>query len=326
MSIELIATLRRWGIPIRLGTDRARPAVRPRPPLIRALGSADPPSEVRVDGQVYRRVEILKHDSWAATAIYGEAADKIICKFNRQQSILGFPMRWLGRRLAAREARMLRRLSHTGHVPAPLGHVMLDGQVLDYAVARRYIAGHPLAENEQVNDRFFPLLQRLLDRMHARGIAYVDLHKGENVLVGEDGRPYLIDFQISIALPRWWPARSRMARAVLRLFQNADDYHLLKHWSFYRPDQCTMTRRELGKRRPWVIRLHRLLAVPFRGLRRRLLVALGIRTRGGRASSEFFAEDAFRRMGCRGRDAQLGPVAARSPEPEDLRKEQLATP
>jgi hypothetical protein len=48
-------------------------AARPRPAPFRALGAADPPATITLDGETFRRVEILKHDSWAATAVYRSA-------------------------------------------------------------------------------------------------------------------------------------------------------------------------------------------------------------------------------------------------------------
>ena len=269
--------------------------VRPRPPLLRAMGLYDPPLSVRVEGRVYRRLEILKHDSWAATAVYAGAGGRIVCKFNRQQPILGIPVAWLGRFLARREGRLLRRLQRTGHVPPLLRQPWVDGRRLRHAVAHEYVPGHPLSPDEWVNDRFFPRLRAVLRRMHGHGMAYVDLHKRENVIVGDDGRPYLVDFQISLCLPRRWPARSRLARATLRWFQDADEYHLLKHWARHRPDQCPLSAEEVPRRRPWPVRLHRLVGVPFRWVRRRLLVCLGIRSGRGMAESEYFAEDAVRR-------------------------------
>ena len=73
------------------------------------MGLYDPPLSVRVEGRVYRRLEILKHDSWAATAVYAGAGGRIVCKFNRQQPILGIPVAWLGRFLARREGRLTLR-------------------------------------------------------------------------------------------------------------------------------------------------------------------------------------------------------------------------
>src|SRR6478672_56029 len=103
---------------------------RPRPPLFRALGAADAPPEVVVDGTRYRQIELFKHDSWAATALYGSAGRRIVCKFNRVQPVLGAPMSWLGNRLAEREHRALARLDGLPQIPRPLGPVHANGQRL----------------------------------------------------------------------------------------------------------------------------------------------------------------------------------------------------
>ena len=49
---------------------------KPRPALFRALGNHEPPPSVEVDAQTYQLVEVFKHDSWAATAIYQGSAKK----------------------------------------------------------------------------------------------------------------------------------------------------------------------------------------------------------------------------------------------------------
>ncbi|MCZ2343670.1 MAG: hypothetical protein LC104_18030 [Bacteroidales bacterium] len=276
--------------------------VKPRPAILRALGRHEPPTTITVDGRTYHRVEVLKHDSWAATAIYTDDGEPVICKFNRTQSICGIPMRWLGRRLAAREKRFLRRLADLPHVPAVLGAVFVDGKPLLHAAARRYLPGHPLTSGERVAETFFPELRHLLETMHHRGMAYVDLHKRENILVGEDGRPYLIDFQISCDATRpwfrWLPGRRRL----LGILCDSDLYHLEKHILRHRPDQSA-TETAIAQRRPWWIRAHRLIARPFRELRRRGLVLVGVRTGRGYAMTEHFAEDAIRREAARKRTA-----------------------
>ena len=119
---------------------------------------------------------------------------------------------------------------------------------------------------------------------------YVDLHKRENIIVTDDGEPCLIDFQISVRLPSWWPLG-----AVLRLLQRSDDYHLSKHVARNRPDQCDAGVSGSRGPIPWWIRLHRTFARPFRALRRRLLVAAGVRKGRGRAETEHAPEDAVRR-------------------------------
>jgi hypothetical protein len=212
----------------------------PRPKVFRALGKADPPEQVEIDGHPYRRVDILKHDSWAATALYQGSRVMVIAKFNRQQSVFGLPMKWLGRWLAQRETRMLQMLADLPNVP-------------DYS------------GNLAIND------------MHARDLAYVDLSKRQNIIVGDDDKPYLIDFQISLNLPGWWPGNGWPMRTVLRLLQDMDDYHVLKHYRDCRPDLLSPEQLDLERYRPWTIRLGRRIGKPLREIRRKFLVFIGVR-------------------------------------------------
>lgn len=265
---------------------------RPRPSLFRALGKDDPPQRIEVDGETFERQEILKHDSWAATSIYAGPSGRIICKFNRRQSILGFPMRWLGRWLARRESRFYRLLADLPCIPPPCGPVAVDGVVQPNAAAHRFVDGHPLGEKEKPDDAFFAELERCLAEVHRRGVAYMDLHKRENIVVGDDGRGYLVDFQVSFgANPNGW---FLPARWMLKRFQAGDRYHLLKH----KLKNADMPREEalalIDRERPWWLRIHRFVAAPLRNLRRRLLVLLGIRKGKGRAQTEHFTEDGLR--------------------------------
>lgn len=266
----------------------------PRPRLFRALGRQDPPLQIEVAGATWRRLEIYKHDSWAATALYARGAARLVCKFNRQQSIAGLPMKWLGRWLARREAAMLLRLRGLAGVPELQYPVQAAGKIVLHAVAHDYVPGRPLRRHERVPDGFFPALRALLARMHERGVAYADLHKRENILVGRDGLPYLIDFQISLGTGPTWPHRTAVMRWFVGLLMRSDDYHLRKHVCSCRPDQSETTALELSLGRPWWIRLHRAVARPLRSVRRQLLVLCGVRKRGGRAESEAFPEVAVR--------------------------------
>ena len=266
---------------------------RPRPAMFRALGRRDPPETIDIDGEPFAREEILKHDSWAATAIYASATRRAICKFNRESPVAFVPMRWLGRALAARERGFMERLRGVPGVPPGLGAIRVAGAVAPNAVARTFVPGHALGADERVDDAFFPSLAATLAEVHRRGVAHVDLHKRENILVDEAGRPQLIDFQISWGLPRnRWAAAC--LRPLLAILQQCDDYHLLKHRLWRRPDQLPNVEADLDRLRPFWIRLHRLVAVPFRTLRRGLLVRLGIRSPSGHAHSEAFPEVAHR--------------------------------
>lgn len=140
-----------------------------------------------------------------------------------------------------------------------------------HGLIHEYVEGHPLSPHETVNDEFFPKLARLLASVHARDAAYVDLEKRHNILVGDDGSPYLIDFQISFALRTPALRHSRVARFLLRRLQESDEYHLLKHRRRHRPDQLTAEQLAASRQRPVYIDLHRVFFRPWTLLRRQTL-------------------------------------------------------
>lgn len=286
-------------------------AVRPRPRWLRALGHDDPPSEFEADSQKFRRVTIFKHDAFAATALY-EAADvsgrRVLGKFARRQSAFGVPVGWLGRWFNAREQRVFRRMADHPLMPDLLGPIIVNGKPWPAAAAREFIEGKPLEPGDHPNDAFFPTLEKLIAACHARRVAIVDLHKRDNIIVGDDGQPYLMDFQISLAPPApgtfppghgsnlgkhsgGWLARRPWAwldwrYVLLGSAQRADVYHLMKNWGRHRPDQLTAAQRDLDQYRPLGVRLWRQMIRPIHVVRRRLFVGLKIRTGRGDADTE----------------------------------------
>lgn len=268
----------------------ARTRVKPRPAWLQALGASGPPERIEIEGVAHDRVDVFKHDSWAATALYGDPEGRLrVVKFHRRSSVFGVPMFWLGLFAAHHEALLLGRLGRLEGVPRLAGRVTQGGRRLRYAVARDFLAGHPLNKRERVDDQFFPDLSELLATMHRNRVLYIDLHKRENIIVTAAGRPALIDFQIGLVWPDWlprWP--------LFELLRRSDVYHLQKHWSGCRPDQCGYETADLRRHIPWWIKLHRAVARPFRECRRRLLVRVGVRAGKGRVETEHFAEDALR--------------------------------
>jgi serine/threonine protein kinase len=134
-----------------------------------------------------------------------------------------------------------------------------------------FVEGQPLHRDVRVPDEFFGRLESALAQIHAREMAYVDLEKPQNVLLGDDGRPYLIDFQISWRLRPSRGGRTAIARWICSRLQQGDRYHLLKLRRRFRPDQLTPEQIEASYRRPAGVRLHARLTRPLLRLRRRLL-------------------------------------------------------
>ena len=112
--------------------------------------------------------------------------------------------------------------------------------------------------------------RKLIEEMHRRGLAYVDANKRQNLLVGRDGRPHLIDFQISGDRTEFggifWHAPVA-DRAHLQGIGSV--YHLLKHKRRLWPDLLTREELERINCKSFLLRLHRFLSKPYFKLRRR---------------------------------------------------------
>lgn len=265
------------------------PAVKPRPRWLRALGHDDPPTRFEAGGFTWQRLAIYKHDAFAATALYARIDDptrRAVGKFSRRQAAFGVPLGWLGKRFHDREVAVYRRMADQPGVPAQLGEPIVGGRRWPNAAAREYVTGHPLGRDEKPNDDFFPALEKLLETFHARRVAVVDLHKRDNILVGEDGRPHLMDFQISLSGSTGWRAWIDPRAWWLPSAIRADRYHLMKHWIRHRPDQLAAEQRDLNRYRPASVRLWRRLVRPVHVARRKLFVGLGVRTGKGDPDTE----------------------------------------
>lgn len=235
----------------------------------------DPPAEeVEIAGRTYRRVRVFKHDFYAVTSLY-EAAEptkadvpKVVVKSGRTQSFCGLPLAWYARMLRDHEEAVYAALAGVPGVPRWVGRVGAS------AYAIEYIEGAPLDHVDRPPAGFFDRLRELFDAVHARGVAYADSNKHSNIIVGTDGRPYLIDYQISFRRRPDWP---RPLRGLVDRFADyiceKDVYHVCKHKRRICPDELTAEEEALSRRRTGLHRLHRRLTKPYRALRRRFLRA-----------------------------------------------------
>ena len=232
---------------------------------LRALGKDDPPETLEVTGVRWTRTDLVKHDFFAATAFYRDASgNRAVLKVGRVIPWCGVPLKWLGRRLRDREVRIYEKLHDLPNVPRMIARVGETGFL------HAFVEGRPLERGKPVPDGFFAELERLMAEVHRRGIAYVDTNKPQNILLGDDGRPHLIDFQISWDRGPGW---------LLRRLQREDLYHLRKHRRRMRPDELTPEQLAAAKQVGVWVRVHRLLTWPYFRFRRWLFRRL---EKGGR--------------------------------------------
>jgi tRNA A-37 threonylcarbamoyl transferase component Bud32 len=124
----------------------------------------------------------------------------------------------IGRFLIWREKKAYRRLKGVKGVPALYGAVGGLALVLE-EIQGRSLEG--LEKKGRLSPEFFEALRDLVERVHRRGVCHCDLKRAANVLVGDDGRPYLIDWSAAILERefRFFPARLIYRRFML------DDRH-----------------------------------------------------------------------------------------------------
>jgi len=147
-------------------------------------------------------VSVLKRDAFGRVELLarGGAADGLRL-IRRVASGGALPLsRRIARALLRREERALAALSGLDDVPKlacaadlpPLAGCEGEG-----VLVRSYVDGAPLHRCERLPLDFFERLEELVRELHARGVAHNDLHKEQNIVVGLDGRPALIDFQLA---------------------------------------------------------------------------------------------------------------------------------
>jgi serine/threonine protein kinase len=124
----------------------------------------------------------------------------------------------IGRFLTWREQKAYRRLKGVEGVPALYGVVEGLALVLE-EVQGRNVEG--LDKEMRLPVQFFEALRDLVERVHRRGLCHCDLKRAANVLVGNEGQPYIIDWSAAILETefRFFPARLIYKRFLL------DDRH-----------------------------------------------------------------------------------------------------
>lgn len=98
------------------------------------------------------------------------------------------------RRAIRREHAAYRRLEGIAGVPRLIGLTRSGWLVVEFVDGRSLRA---MQDEIADRERFFARLLETIRAMHAAGVAHGDLKRKDNVMVGEDGSPRLIDFGIA---------------------------------------------------------------------------------------------------------------------------------
>jgi len=189
--------------------------------------------------------KLLKEDVFGRTERLPDGESGLV----RRDAAAARPLlRWLSRRLIAREARALAVLDGVPGIPRL---VNVDRDVL----VREFIAGKPMQVARPADPAYFRSAARLVRRLHRLGIAHNDLAKEPNFLCDNSGEPAIIDFQLSL----WTTRRGTLFRVLAR----EDIRHLLKHKRTYCPRQLTRRERQILDRPALISRIWMKTAKPL---------------------------------------------------------------
>ncbi len=165
-----------------------------------------------------------------------------------------------------REARALKQLHGTSGVPElfqVFGGEALLMQYIPGANAKQVPAGG-------LTPQFFERFYRLVDRLHASGIAHCDLRSQGNILVGEDGEPHVVDFAAHFRRGRSWNVA---ARWMYQKFCEADRVAVARLKRSHAPELLTEAEKQaLARDRKTLLeRSARLIGKSIRNISRWLL-------------------------------------------------------
>jgi hypothetical protein len=197
---------------------------------------------------------ILKRDALGTIRLVRGADGAFV---ERDTGTSSFVVRWLARRLAAREAAVLAALADVPAVPRLLA---FDGAL----VRRTFVDGVALQLAPRPSRAYFASALRVLRLMHRAGVTHSDLAKEANWLAMSDGGAGIVDFQLALHTSKRDAAFRRRAYSDLR--------HLLKHKRTYQREWLTARQRRILATPTLATQIWRALVKPvYRLVTRRLL-------------------------------------------------------
>ncbi len=159
-------------------------------------------------------------------------------------------VRWIGALQIARETRAYRRTAGLDGVVGFLGPLDRVALLLEF------VEGHALTSSPKWPDgqaAHYAPLRRIIEGLHAAGIAHLDLGGRDNVMLATNGTLLVLDFASAVYLRPGGIAH----RAVFRFLKRADDAALLKFKRLlsagpYTADEEAFLRRHRVWRALWI--------------------------------------------------------------------------
>jgi RIO-like serine/threonine protein kinase len=204
------------------------------------------PGQMTIENDLYYYEKILKDDFFSVNVLYrssNEGGKKYVLKLSDFRFIFGWLFFPFAVYMSRREYKIYSMVKDIQGIPKLGPKYGLRGYFHEFIEGRTL---HELASHKEflLPDDFFARLKAIVDEIHRRRIFYMDLNKHGNIIISDDGSPYLIDFQISLYLGR----RNFLCDRLFNFFIREDIYHIYKHKKRFRPDLMTEEEKELARR------------------------------------------------------------------------------
>lgn len=224
------------------------------------------PEQINIGGQDCRFETILKEDFFSVNILYRSGAGQgHVLKLSDFRFILGALLRPFATLMSRHEYRIFQRVAGIEGIPA------LGSRYGSRGYFHEYVDGETLAEwdrSKPLPDDFFDQLSAIIRQIHVRGIFYADLNKRGNIIVGNDNRPHLIDFQICMHFRQRYSPFGGLSKRIFEKLIREDIYHLYKLKRHFQPARLTAGESQLAQRSALGQGFNRFFGNPFRRVKR----------------------------------------------------------
>ncbi|MBX3120549.1 MAG: hypothetical protein KF784_15935 [Fimbriimonadaceae bacterium] len=224
------------------------------------------PPELEICGNRYLFDKVLKEDFFSVNVLYRDDAGLgMVLKCTDFRFLLGFCFKPLACMLSRHEWKMYSLLQGVPGIPRLGPRIGWNG------LCHEFIEGHTLYEHKRgdiLPDEFFDRLLDLMRALHSRSIIHLDSNKRGNIIVGDDGLPYIIDFQISLCFGKLNGPFRAWKRGLFGALVREDIYHIYKRKQHLAAHLMSDEELALSVRSAANARMKRWVGDPYRKVKR----------------------------------------------------------
>jgi hypothetical protein len=227
------------------------------------------PEKTVINDEIYYYEKILKDDFFSVNVLYkNDKGRRFVLKLSDFRFIFGILFRPFAALMSSHEYKIYKMIADIEGVPELGPRLGWRGYFHEYIEGKTL---HELKDTPEVlPENFFNELKDIVDQVNKRRILYVDMNKKGNVIMSDDGKPFLIDFQISQYFKKRRWILGRLTDKIFYRLIKEDIYHVYKHKKRYQKELMTEEEMKLAVRSDLIKSYDRFLGGWYRKLKRRI--------------------------------------------------------